>query len=161
MWSLISELTVNWSCGRIGIKLFIGWDGQHNTGCILEEESTDVYEVNLSSSVWSAGGLVACGTVWWGNCSRMYIELPMCHVRTTAVCIATDRQNKSIIRMSAINDYQLRQVCLSVFLSTSKNWATSGRIFVKCNKYIYIFIYKQLRKSVKNSSVIKLWEECQ
>ena len=31
----------NWSCGRIGMWMFVGWDGLHNTGCILEEESTE------------------------------------------------------------------------------------------------------------------------
>ena len=39
--------------------MFVGWDGQHNTRCILEEEIQRIYEVNLSSRVWLAGGFVA------------------------------------------------------------------------------------------------------
>jgi len=38
-----------------------------------------IYEVNLSSTVWSAGGFVAFRALCWGNCSRMlWIELPVC-----------------------------------------------------------------------------------
>jgi len=86
-----------------------------------------------------------------------WIELAVCHVGTATVyiatvgtanvciatvgiatvCIATERQNTSIIRMSAKIHYQLHQVCLSVFLSAWKESATTGRIFVKCNIYIY------------------------
>ena len=39
--------------------------------------------------------------------------------------------------MSGKIDCQLRQVWLCVFLSTWKNWATTGRKFVKYNIYIY------------------------
>ena len=49
-----------------------------------------------------------------------------------------------LIRNSAKSDCHLRQVCLSVFLSAWKKWASTGRIFVKCN--IYIYIYKDFPK---------------
>jgi len=71
------------------------------------------------------------------------IEQAVCHVGIATVCIATvgistDRQNTSIIRMSAKIDCQLRQVCLTVFLSAWNNWGTAGRNCVKCYIYIYI-----------------------
>jgi len=89
-----------------------------------------IYEGNLSSRLWSDGGFVAFRGLFFGNCSRMlWIELAVCHVRVTTVCITTDRQSTSIIRMSAKIDYQLLQVCLSVFLFVWKNWGTAGRKF--------------------------------
>ena len=89
-----------------------------------------IYEGNLSSRLWSDGGFVAFRGLCCGNCSRMlWIELAVCHVRVTTVCITTDRQSTSIIRMSAKIDYQLLQVCLSVFLFVWKNWGTAGRKF--------------------------------
>ena len=107
-----------------------------------------LYDFTLSSRVWSDGGFVAFRAVCWGNCSRkLWIELAVCHVCITTVCIATDRENKSTIRMSAKIDYQLRQVCLSVFLPAWKYWVKTRRIFMKCNThththiYIYIYIY--------------------
>jgi len=130
-----------------------------------------LYDFTLSSRVWSDGGFVAFRAVCWGNCSRMlWIELAVCYFRIAPVCIATDRENKSTIRMSAKIDYQLRQVCLSVFLPAWKYWAKTRRIFMKCNThthththtYIYIYIYvymKTFRKCVENSSLIELWEE--
>ena len=103
-----------------------------------------IYRVNLSSTVRSAGGLVAFRAVCWGNCSRMlWIELAVCHVGIATVCIASvgiaDRQNTSIIRISLKIYYQLRQVCLSVFLSAWNKWATARRNCVKC--YIYLYTY--------------------
>ena len=73
-----------------------------------------IYEGNLSSRLWSDGGFVAFRGLFFGNCSRMlWIELAVCHVRVTTVCITTDRQSTSIIRMSAKIDYQLLSgVCL-------------------------------------------------
>ena len=107
-----------------------------------------IYRVNLSSRVRLTGELVAFRAVWCGNSSRMlWIELAVCHVCTATVCIATDctatvGQNKLIIRMSSKIDCQLRQVCLSIFLSAWNNWATAGRNCVKC----YIYIYEDFSK---------------
>jgi hypothetical protein len=100
-----------------------------------------IYDFNLSSRMWSDGGFVTFRAMCWGNCSRMlWTEHPVCHV-----CVATDRQNTPIIRMSAKIDYQLRQR-FRVFLFAWKNWATIERNFVKFNIYIYKDISKDCRK---------------
>jgi len=96
--------------------------------------------------VFSACGLVDFRAVCLGNCSRMlWIELAVCHVLITTVCIATDREITSTIRMSAKIDHQVRQVHLSVFLFAWKNWVTDGRNFVKWYIYIYV-IYEEFSK---------------
>ena len=58
-----------------------------------------------------ATGCVSCLFCNW-LCVMSVLQLAVCHV-----CVATDRLNKSIIRMSVKIHYQLRQVCLSVCLS--------------------------------------------
>ena len=59
----------------------------------------------------------------------LWIELAACRVGIVTVCIVTDRQNTAIIRMSAKIDCQLRQVCLSIFLSAWEESATTGKNF--------------------------------
>ena len=68
-----------------------------------------IYEFNLSSTVWSAGGFVAFRAVCSGNCSRMlWIELPACYFY---VLITNERQNKSTI--SIINHKLIKHLCCS------------------------------------------------
>jgi len=57
--------------------------------------------------------------------------------------------------MSAKIDCQLRQVCLSVFLSAWKNCATTGRNFVKCNIYIYIYVFLKFCPKFKRDWIMR------
>ena len=95
------------------------------------KECTGYKQFNLSSRVSSAGGFVAFIAVCWRNCRRiLWTEHPVCRV-----CVASGRQNTPIIWMSAKIDCQLRQVCLSVFLSarilcTTKGWNFLNEIYM-------------------------------
>jgi len=78
---------------------------------------------NLSSTVRSAGGL------WLLELCAEETAVGYCGQNILCVmCVATDRQNTPIIRMCAKIDWQLLQVCLSVFLSARNTWEIKDEI---------------------------------
>ena len=114
------------------------------------------WECNWASCVTDSSGV----SVLVHRQSQHTVTVPFAVHRqsqhTVTVTFAVHRQSQHTVTVPFAvhwhHTHQHRKVCLSVFLSAWKNWATTGRIFVKCSKQIYLYTHK-----FENLSKIQAW----